>query len=67
MKIKFFPFFLLIIFVLIFIIFYKGLNKSNIYTPNNIKKKKFPIFLENYLNKKKIDLQMKFLKKKNSI
>ena len=40
MKVKFFPFFLSIIFVLMFIVFYKGLNKSNIYAPDNVIEKK---------------------------
>ena len=40
MKVKFFPFFLSLIFLLIFIVFFKGLNKSNIYVPDNIIEKK---------------------------
>tara|TARA_Y100001958_G_C21156239_1_gene491193 strand:+ start:178 stop:696 length:519 start_codon:yes stop_codon:yes gene_type:complete len=34
MRIKFFPFFLILLFFIIFFIFYKGLQNSNIYTPN---------------------------------
>ena len=53
MKIKFFPFFLSLIFVLIFIVFYKGLNKSNIYTPDNIIEKKVPSFSGKLFNQEK--------------
>ena len=34
MKIKIYPIFLIIIFLIIFFVFYKGLKNSNIYTPN---------------------------------
>lgn len=44
MKIKFFPFFLIIIFLLIFFIFYKGLQNSNIYTPTIQDEKSIPNF-----------------------
>jgi len=44
MKVKFFPSFLFLILILIFLIFYKGLNKSNIYSPDNIIEKKIPSF-----------------------
>ena len=44
MKVKFFPIFLIIIFVIIFLIFYKGLQNSNIYTPNTLIKKNIPSF-----------------------
>ena len=44
MKIKIFPLFLVIIFFIIFIIFYKGLQNSNIYTPNITIKKDIPNF-----------------------
>ena len=53
MKVKFFPFFLSLIFILIFIVFYKGLNKSNIYAPNNIKEKKVPSFSGKLFNQEK--------------
>ena len=33
MKNKFFPFFIVVIFIFVFIIFYKGLQDTNIYTP----------------------------------
>ena len=44
MKVKFFQIFLIIIFVIIFLIFYKGLQNSNIYTPNTLIKKNIPSF-----------------------
>ena len=44
MKTKIFPIFLIIIFFIIFFIFYKGLQNSNIYTPNVNSKKNIPIF-----------------------
>ena len=50
---KFFPFFLSLIFVSIFIVFYKGLNKSNIYAPNNIIEKKVPSFSGKLFNQEK--------------
>ena len=53
MKFKFFPFFLSLIFVLIFIVFYKGLNKSNIYAPDNIIEKKVPSFSGKLFNQEK--------------
>jgi cytochrome c biogenesis protein CcmG, thiol:disulfide interchange protein DsbE len=44
MKTKTLPIFLIIIFIIIFFIFYKGLQNSNIYTPSINIKKKIPIF-----------------------
>ena len=44
MKIRFFPFFLIIIFLMIFFIFYKGLQNSNIYTPTIQDEKSIPNF-----------------------
>ena len=44
MKSKIFPFFLVIIFFVIFSIFYKGLQNSNIYIPESKIKKDIPIF-----------------------
>ena len=44
MKIKIFPTFLIISLLIIFIIFYKGLQNSNIYTPNANNEKNIPIF-----------------------
>ena len=44
MKSKIFPIFLVIIFFVIFFIFYKGLQNSNIYVPESKIKKDIPIF-----------------------
>ena len=47
MKIKILPIILIITFLMIFFIFYKGLKNSNIYIPeNNIKKRDFSNFSE---------------------
>ena len=53
MKIKFFPTFLAIIFFIIFIIFYKGLQNSNIYTPKTNIEKNVPFFKAKLLNSSK--------------
>ena len=56
MKVKFFSIFLIIIFVIIFLIFYKGLQNSNIYAPNTLIKKNIPSFEAKTLRtNKKID------------
>ena len=66
MKIKFYPTFLILIFVIIFLIFYKGLQNPNIYTPSVEIKKNIPEFkvkkFENdkILNSKDIFLDNKF-------
>ena len=44
MKVKIFFSFLIIIFIIVFIIFYKGLQNSNIYIPNTNIKKNIPSF-----------------------
>ena len=44
MKPKFIPLFLISIFVITFVIFFKGLKNSNIYTPNINLKKEVPSF-----------------------
>ena len=44
MKNKFLPLFMVIVFGFIFIVFYKGLEDSNIYTPDTKLKNKVPIF-----------------------
>ena len=44
MRNKFFSVFIIIIFIVIFFIFYKGLQNSNIYTPDTNVKKDIPIF-----------------------
>ena len=53
MKIRFFYFLIIIFFVLVFVIFYKGLNNSNLYVPNT-DLKKIPEFSTKTLIKKKI-------------
>lgn len=60
MKTRFFPFILIIIFFVIFYIFYKGLQNSNIYIPKNIIEKDIPSFkvkifdTDNEINSQKI-------------
>ncbi len=44
MKSKFFPLVLILIFLITFVIFFKSLKSSNIYTPNSNLQKKIPSF-----------------------
>ena len=44
MKSKFIPLILILIFIIIFLIFYKGLKNPNIYTPNTNLEKEVPSF-----------------------
>ena len=44
MRDKIFPTFLIIIFFIIFLVFYKGLENSNIYSPNISVEKNIPLF-----------------------
>ena len=66
MKIKIFPTFLIISLLIIFIIFYKGLQNHNIYTPNTNIEKNIPIFetkifdSEDTVNSKNFFLDNKF-------
>ena len=66
MKIKIFPTFLVISLLIIFIIFYKGLQNPNIYTPNTNIEKNIPIFetkifdSEDTVNSKNFFLDNKF-------
>jgi len=66
MKIKIFPTFLIISLLIIFIIFYKGLQNPNIYTPNTNIEKNIPIFetkifdSEDTVNSKNFFLENKF-------
>ena len=66
MKIKIFPTFLIISLLTIFIIFYKGLQNPNIYTPNINIEKNIPIFetkifdSEDTVNSKNFFLDNKF-------
>ena len=54
MKIKILPTFLIIFFLTIFIIFYKGLQNSNIYTPILSEEKNSPIFKTKILGSENI-------------
>ena len=54
MKIKIFPIIIIIFFVIIFVIFYKGLQTSNVYKPNIDYKKNIPIFVAKDFNTNKI-------------
>ena len=66
MKNKIFPFFLIIIFLIIFFIFYKGLQNSNIYIPKLDSKRDIPTFkvkifeTENEINSEIIFQKNKF-------
>jgi len=53
MKTKIFPILLIIIFLIIFLFFYRGLKNSNIYTPNVNIKKDIPSFETKIFNTKK--------------
>ena len=44
MKSKFIPLILILIFLITFVIFFKGLKNSNIYTPDTNLKKEVPFF-----------------------
>ena len=52
MKGKIFPTFLIIIFLIIFFVFYKGLQTSTIYTPNSNIQKDIPKFEAKIFEKK---------------
>ena len=66
MKTKILPIFLIIVFLIIFFIFYRGLQNSNIYIPNTITKKNIPSFetkvfdTNKKINSEKIFLNDKF-------
>tara|TARA_Y100001970_G_C14069192_1_gene768424 strand:+ start:52 stop:570 length:519 start_codon:yes stop_codon:yes gene_type:complete len=44
MKKKILPFFISLAFIIIFVIFYRGLDESNIYKPKNFTNHKIPVF-----------------------
>ena len=54
MKIKLLPFVITFIFIIIFIVFYKGLHNSNIYTPETKINNKIPSFNGELFYEKKI-------------
>ena len=66
MKTKIFPILLIITFSIVFYVFYKGLQNSNIYVPENNIEKKIPIFevkkfaSDNLINSKQIFESNKF-------
>ena len=66
MKSKFIPLILILIFLIIFLIFYKGLQNPNIYTPKNVIQKDIPFFkvkifdTNNQINSKEIFKSNKF-------
>ena len=65
MKAKILPISFLIVFLIIFFLFYKGLQNSNIYTPNLIIEKKIPIFeAKIFENNNKISSELIFDKDK---
>ena len=47
MKNKLLPLFITLIFIIIFTIFYKGLQDTNIYTPESKMNNKIPLFTAN--------------------
>ena len=63
MKIKIFPFLLFLAFIIIFFIFYKGLQNSNIYIPQNNTKKDIPLFKAKIFNTAKEISSEKIFKK----
>ena len=62
MKIKIFPIFLIIAFLIIFFVFYKGLQNSNIYTPEIKSEIKIPNFqTKEFFSKEKINSDKIFM------
>ena len=61
MKDKLIPSIIIISFIIIFLIFYKGLQETNIYTPKSEIKKDIPIFLVLSLIVKKMLTHQKYL------
>ena len=53
MKNKFFPLSIIFIFIIVFIIFYKGLKNTNIYTPEVLTNNEIPSFSARLLNSNK--------------
>jgi cytochrome c biogenesis protein CcmG/thiol:disulfide interchange protein DsbE len=54
MKIKLVPLFIIILFIVFFTIFFKGLKTSNIYVPDFIFEKEIPLFTAESFNTKKM-------------
>ena len=62
MKVKIFQVLIIFLFVIIFLVFYKGLNNSNIYVPNKNLKKEIPNFsVKEFSSNIKIDSDKIFL------
>ena len=62
MKIKIFPIFLITVFLIIFFVFYKGLQNSNIYTPEIKSEIKIPNFqTKEFFSKEKINSDKIFM------
>ena len=65
MKNKIFPFLVVIFSIFLFVIFYKGLNKSSLYEPNNEIEKDIPVFSAlTFFDKKEISSKNIFGKDK---
>ncbi len=65
MKNKIFPFLVVIFSIFLFVIFYKGLNKSSLYEPNNEIEKDIPVFSAlTFFDKKEISSKNIFDKDK---
>ena len=54
MKIKLIPLFIIILFIVFFTIFFKGLKTSNIYVPDFLFEKEIPLFTAESFNTKKM-------------
>ena len=54
MKIKLVPLFIIILFIVFFMIFFKGLKTSNIYVPDFLFEKEIPLFTAESFNTKKM-------------
>ena len=54
MKIKLIPLSIIILFIVFFTIFFKGLKTSNIYVPNFLLEKEIPLFTAELFNTKKM-------------
>lgn len=62
MKSKFIPLILILIFLITFVIFFKGLKNSNIYTPNTNLKKEVPAFELKFFENDSIVISEKIFK-----
>ena len=67
MKNKLLPLSITFIFIIIFIVFYKGLKDTNIYTPESKINNEVPSFELSYLSKVRLLIQLKFFNQINFI